>query len=49
MLCCNEKQNKKQKRLPRLKCAIPRTPIKVAKRLFGAIMAQYVAAATHIR
>lgn len=35
--------------LPRLKWAIPKTPIIVAKRFFGAINAQYVAAATHIR
>lgn len=35
--------------LPRLKCAIPSTPINVASKLLGASIAQYVAAATHIR
>lgn len=37
------------KNSPKLKCAIPRTPIKVARRCFGANIEQYVAAATHIK
>lgn len=34
---------------PNEKCAIPKTPIKVARRFLGASMLQYVAAATHIK
>jgi hypothetical protein len=40
---------KTQSILPKLKCAIPKTPMSVARSVLGARTAQYVAAAIHIR